>query len=81
MPSASAELTGGVELGNRAVCKQNEQSVYMMQTMIPIGGLVDGVNERFCNETGCFQREGSSQYIARIKNSTGVQPLVHSLGL
>ena len=33
----------------------------MMQAVLPICGLVDGVIERFSNETECCQREEGSQ--------------------
>ena len=58
----TAKRTDEVNHENRAVCKQSERGVYMMQAMTPICGLVDGVNERFSNETECCQREESSQY-------------------
>ena len=79
-PNDCGKLTGGVELGNRVVCKQNDRSVYMMQLMMSIGGLSTESTRGFATKLGAFSAKEAPN-IARRKVSTSVQTLVHSLGL
>ena len=55
--AGTAELTGEVDHENRAVCKQGERGVYMMQATMPICGLVDELNKKLSNESECCSRE------------------------
>ena len=55
--TSTVEHTGGINLDNRAVCKQGERGVYMTQTTMPIRGLVDELNEKLSNESECCSRE------------------------
>ena len=53
-PNDCGKLTGGVELGNRVVCKQNDRSVYMMQLKMSIGGLSTESTRGFATKLGAF---------------------------
>ena len=60
--AGTAELTGEVDHENRAVRKQGERGVYVVQATMPICGLVVELNGKFNNEAECCQCEESAQH-------------------
>ena len=77
----TVELTGEVNHENRAVCKQGERGVYMMQARISICGLVDELNKKLSNASECYSRAKKCSNVARKNAATSAYNFVHNLRL